>query len=173
MLKKKYYVSFLIAILVLSMIILPLISAVVSAEVEPMLVFNFLEGMEENINPRTFYIKDITITGTAMENTEIFINIYWNKPINEKSIISKEKSYQGDYGSDNWILQESLSHTVGAMGTFAVPARINIGRYKIEAIAKTDKDIMSYEVEIEHKDKNEIAEELRSKMFKNLNLGVE
>lgn len=173
MFKNKYFISVLITIIVLSIVILPLLSSVISADAEPMLVFNFLEGMEETINPRTFYTKEITITGNAMENTEIVINIYWNKPINEKSIVSKDRSWQRDYDSDNWILQKSLSHTVGAASTFVIPAKINIGRYKIEVMAKQANDIMSYEVEIEYIDKNEIVEKIGNKFFKNLNLGAE
>lgn len=171
--KNRYFINILIVVLVLSMIILPLISAAVSADGETMLVFDFINGMEETRDIKTIFNKDITITGNALENTKIKVNIYWNKPINEKSIIAKEKSWEFDYGSEDWILQKTLDHTVGASKTFALPAKIKIGKYKVEVIAKKADDIISYEMEIEYIDKNEIIEELNNKMFKGINLGTE
>lgn len=155
----KGLIRFLIVILVLGMIILPLLSAVVSADGDTMPVFDFVKGMEE-IEPITYYIKDIIITGIANEKTNITVNIYWNKPSDEKSIVSKGKSWERDYSSNDWLLQESKKCTVGASRTFAIPAKIKIGRYKVEVIAENGEDKMSYEVEIEYIDKDEIIEEL-------------
>ena len=158
MTRNKSLVKLLIVILVLGMIVLPLLSAVVSADGETMPVFDFVKGMEE-IGPITYYIKDVIITGIAKEKTKVTVNIYWNKPLDEKSIVSKGKSWERDYSSNDWLLLESKSCTVGASRTFAIPARIKIGRYKVEVIAGNGEDTMSYEVEIEYIDKDEIIEE--------------
>lgn len=173
MLRNRNLVKLLIAILVLGMIILPLLSAVVSADGETMPVFDFVKGIKGETDVITYYIKDVIITGNALESTEITVNIYWNKPMDEKSIVSKEKSWERDYSSEDWLLQKSVSCTVGAAGTFAIPVKIKIGRYKVEVIAKNAQDIMSYDVEIEYKDKNEITEEIGSRIFKNINIGLE
>lgn len=173
MLSNKKFVKALIVILVLSMIVFPLISAVVSADEGNMIVFDFLEETDDILEPKIFYNKDITIVGNALENTKITVNKLWYKPAKERSIISKEKSWEWDYSDGEWIFQNRLKHTVGASSIFAIPVKINIGKYKIEVIAKNGDGVISKEIEIEYKDKDEINEEFRSKIFGDLNLDIE
>ena len=171
MFENKFFIRILIVVIILSMVILPLLSATISADKGSMLIFNFIEKEEVEEN-RVFYTKDLTISGIAKENTEITVNIYWNKPLHEKGGAPKNTEIQGDYTSDEWIEQDSLNRTVGAAGTFAIPAKINIGKYKIEAIAKHGEDEIAYEVYVVYKDRNRIVEKLRRKLFRNLDFDI-
>ncbi len=167
MLNKKF-VKALIAILVFSMIIFPLISAVVSADECNILVFNFIDDEDDSPEAKIFYNKDITVAGSAFENTNITINKYWYRPAKEKSIVSKGGILDKDYSEGEWIFQKEFYHTVGASCIFAIPVRINMGKYKIEVIADYNEEITSKEVEIEYNDKDEIKEEIRQKIFRDL-----
>lgn len=171
MLSKKL-VKILVIILVLSMIVLPLISAVVSADDCNMIMFNFIEDDGEKIlEPKIFYSKDVTIIGNALENTEITVSKHWWKPSKKRSIIFKDTN--GETGSKGkWVFQSECSHVVGASGIFAIPIKINIGKYKIEIMAKNNDETIYKEIEIEYNDKEEIDKEFRLKIFRDLKLNM-
>lgn len=143
------------------MIILPLISAVVSADDDNKIVFNFLEDTEDILESKIFYNKDITITGRALENTIITINKYWYRPPLKKSIISKEKNQELDYESGKWIFSCGFSEIVGASEIFIIPVRINMGKYKIEVTAANKNEEITKEIVVEYNDKEQINEEFR------------
>ncbi|NLN48649.1 MAG: hypothetical protein GX154_06090 [Clostridiales bacterium] len=171
MLNKKF-VKIIIIILVLSMVIFPLISAFVSADDCNMIMFNFTEDDgEEILEPKIFYSKDITIIGNAPENTEITVSKHWWKPSKKRSIIFKDIN-GGLNSKGKWVFQSECSHSVGASGIFAIPLKINIGKYKIEVMAKNDDVTIYKEIEIEYNDKEEIDKEFRIKLFRDLNLNM-
>lgn len=170
MMRNKYFINILIVIIVLSMVVLPLIAAAVSADTGSMLIFNFLDEAEDDISQKVVYTKDITITGAAPENTEITINIYWDKPTRERSIAYKDKDYSEEAISDEYVLEESITRILGPSGIFAIPARINTGKYKVECIAALGDDIIVREAELEHRDRQKIEEKLRRRFFRNLDI---
>jgi len=155
------------------MIILPLISAVVSADDDNKIVFNFLEDTEDILEPKIFYNKDITITGRALENTTININKYWYRLPRKKSIISKEKSQEPDYDLGKWIFSCGFSEIVGASQIFIVPVRINMGKYKIEVTAINNNGEITKEIVVEYNDKEQINKEFRTRIFGDLDLNIE
>ena len=158
------------------MIILPLISAVVSADDDNKVVFEFLEDTDDILESKIFYSKDITITGRAPENTEIKINLYWYRPPFKKSIISREKEQNFDYSSGKWIFIDNLddlTDVVGASKIFAIPLRINVGKYKIEILAINGDDERVKEIEIEYNDKNQINKEFSTKVYRHFDLDIE
>lgn len=169
MLNRKF-VKALVIILILSMIVLPLISAVVSADDCNMIMFNFTDDDgEETLEPKIFYIKDITIIGNALENTEITVNKHWWKPAKKRSIIFKDIN---DDSKGKWVFQSEVTHVVGASGIFAIPIKINIGKYKIEVISKINDETIYKEIEIEYNDKEEIDKEFRTKILRDLRLSM-
>ncbi len=170
MLNKKL-VKVLVIILVLSMIVLPLISAVVSADDCNMIVFNFKDDTEDILESRIFYSKDLIITGNALENTEVTVNKYWWKPAKRPSIIFKDKNNDTD-SKGKWILIEDIDRTVGASETFTVPIKINKGKYKIEITAEINDETIYKEIEIEYNDKEEINNEFLQKIFRDFKLNI-
>ncbi len=167
----KGFVKILIIVLLLSMIVLPLISAVISADDGNMILFNFLDETEDTLESRIFYNKEIMLAGSALENTEITVNKYWYKAFKDKSIVFKD-GYDFDCDEGEWISQKEYTRTVGASGIFAIPIKINAGKYKIEVIAKKDNNINEKEIEIEYNDKGRINEEFRLRIFRDFNLSL-
>ena len=170
MLNKKF-VKVLVIILVLSMIVLPLISAVISADDCNMIVFNFKDDTEDILESRIFYSKDLIITGNALENVLITINKYWWKPAEKRSIIFKDENNDTD-NKGKWVLIEDIIRTVGASETFTVPIKINLGKYKIEITAEINDETIYKEIEIEYNDKEEINNEFLQKIFRDFKLNI-
>ncbi len=170
MLNKKL-VRVLIIVLVLSMIVLPLISAVISADDCNIIMFNFKEDTEDIFDSRIFYSKDLIITGSALENTKVTVNKYWWKNVKKRSIIFKDENSDTD-NKGKWVLIENIGRTVGASETFTVPIKINLGKYKIEIIAEINDETIYKEIEIEYNDKEEINNEVRQKLFRGIKLNI-
>jgi len=130
-------------------------------------VFDFVKGVEGEIQPIKYNNKDLSIKGKALEGTNISISTYWYKPNNEKTIIYKNKSRFQKVGSGEWIFQQSESSNVGISGIFGVSVAIKPGRNKI--VVETD-DGSSYEVEVEYVNNEELNGMVNSVLFKDIDL---
>ena len=134
---------------------------------DPIPVFDFVKGIEGEIQSIKYNNKDLSIKGKALQGTSISINTFWYKPNNEKTIIYKNKFRDQDAGSGEWILQHSESSKVGISGIFGVSVIIKPGKNKIVVEADSG---LSYEMEVEYVNNEEIAEKINTIFFKNLDI---
>lgn len=138
---------------------------------DPIPVFDFVKGIEEEIQPIKYSNKDLTIKGKALKGTKIDISTFWYKPNNEKTIIHKNKPIDGeaDDSLGEWILQANKSCKVGISGIFGVSVTIKPGKNKIVVEAG---DGSSYELEVEYVNNEEITEKINNILFKDLDLEI-
>jgi lipopolysaccharide export LptBFGC system permease protein LptF len=95
-------------------------------------VFELLSDKEES---KTFE-SEYVISATAKEDTEVSMSLFWFKTEDEKSILTKNKSYESSGKKGSWILQQSEEFTVGSSGIFAEPVTLSLGKNRIVLFIK-------------------------------------
>lgn len=133
-------------------------------------VFDFVNGMDEEIQPIKYSNKDLSIRGKALEGTDITISTYLYVPDSDKTILYKDKTISENAASGEWIQEDSQTCTVGISGIFGVSITVKPGRNKI--IIESDSG-SSYELEVEYVDNEEIVEKINTIFFKDLDLELE
>lgn len=169
MCNSKYVKITLILVMVFVMVLSSFTGVYARRADDSIPVFDFVKGIEEEIQPIKYNNKDLCIKGKAPEGTNISINTYWYKPNNEKTIIHKNKSRSQKAGSGEWILQQSESSNVGISGIFGVSVSIKPGKNKI--VVEADNGL-SYEMEVEYVNNEELNGMMNTMLFKDLDLGL-
>jgi len=134
-------------------------------------IFDFINGVEEINKPIIYNNRELSIKGKALEGTVITITTYWYQVDKEKTIISKNKLYEGDIlSTGEWVLQHTEECQVGLSGIFGVSVPIKPGKNKVVVASDSGE---SYEIELEYIDNRKITEKIFSDMFDRVDLKFE